>query len=333
MKNKLLMSTAIASIALAGSAFAETKVTGNLEQTYRSTSQTGKDSAGGFGAEYNIGLSSSKELDNGLKASYSFNLEDGGVDAHNLTVGTDTVSITVGRDTGKNLSGSAIPHVGDQAGTIVGTTGATLSNQGFSSGTNKDVGLAHNYDHISLNLNGMGGTFTARYAPGSTNGSDTSEVNDADGSITEILYTGNLGVEGLNVVIGQGDEDADAATKEDGKFQKAGIAYNFGQFAVGIERQKVENIATAATQIENQSDKASVVFAVNDNLSLGLQYIETEKKDGGTKAANDEKITMAEIGYNFGGLGIQLQYADIENTGNAANQDEEAFQIRTIQKF
>jgi len=333
MKNKLLMSTAIASIALAGSAFAETKVHGNLEQTYRATSQTGQDSAGGFGAEYNIGLSSSKELDNGLKASYSFQLEDGGVDAHNLTVGTDTVSITVGRDTGKNLSGSAIPHVGDQAGTIVGTTGATLANQGFSSGSSKDVGMAHNYDHISLDFKAAGGTFTARYAPGSANGTDSDEANDGSGSIREILHTGNLGVEGLNIVIGQGDEDADKSATENGKFQKAGVAYNFGQFAVGVERQKVENIAAAASQIENTSDKASVVFAVNDNLSLGLQYIETEKKEGGTKAANDEKITMAEIGYNFGGLGIQLQYADIENVGNAANTDEEAFQIRTIQKF
>ena len=132
MKNKLLMSTAIASIALAGSAIAETKVHGNLEQTYRATSQAGNTSAAGFGAEYNIGLSSSKELDNGLKASYSFQLEDGATDAHNLTVGADAVSVTIGRDTGKNLSGSAIPHVGDQAGTIVGTTGATLANQGFS---------------------------------------------------------------------------------------------------------------------------------------------------------------------------------------------------------
>lgn len=333
MKNKLLMSTAIASIALAGSAYAETKVHGNLEQTYRATSQTGNASAGGFGAEYNIGLSSSKELDNGLKASYSFQLEDGGVDAHNLTVGTDTVSITVGRDTGNNLSGSAIPHVGDQAGTIVGTTGATLANQGFSSGTDKDVGMAHNYDHISLDFKAAGGTFTARYAPGSANGTDTSEGNDAGGSIREILYSGSLGVEGLKVLIGQGDEDADHGTNKDGRFQKAGIAYNFGQIAAGVERQKVENIAAAASQIENTSDKASVVFAVNDNLSLGLQYIETEKKTGGTKAANDEKITMVEVGYNFGGLGIQLQYADIENTGNAANTDEEAFQIRTIQKF
>lgn len=333
MKNKLLMSTAIASIALAGSAYAETKVHGNLEQTYRATSQTGKDSAGGFGAEYNIGLSSSKELDNGLKASYSFVLEDGGVDAHNLTVGTGTVSITVGRDTGNNLSASAIPHVGDQAGTIVGTTGATLANQGFASGSGKDVGMAHNYDHISLDIKGAGGTFTARYAPGSANGTDTDEANDGSGSITEILYSGNLGVEGLSVRIGQGDEDADVATSENGKFQKAGIAYNFGQFAVGVERQNVENIAAAASQIDNQSDKVSVVFAANDNLSLGLQYVETEKKTGGTKAANDEKITMVEIGYNFGGLGIQLQYADIENTGNAANSDEEAFQIRTIQKF
>ena len=42
---------------------------------------------------------------------------------------------------------------------------------------------------------------------------------------------------------------------------------------------------------------------------------------------------MISVGYNFGGLGIQIQYAQVDNLNNAANVDAEAFQIRTIQQF
>ena len=42
---------------------------------------------------------------------------------------------------------------------------------------------------------------------------------------------------------------------------------------------------------------------------------------------------MVSVGYNFGGLGLEMTYAEVENVGNAANTDAETFQIRTIQKF
>ena len=333
MKKNLLITSALTTL-IAGSAVAETKVTGNLEQVIRLNSQTGSASEQGIGSEYNIGLSSSKELDNGLNAKYGFVLEDGTTDTHYLTVGTDVVSLTIGADTGKNLSSSAIPHIGDQAGTLVADLGATFNNQGFLNGTAGTFTDAHEDDHVSIDVNGMGGTLTVRYAPDSNGGGNTdSGIGANSGSATEILYSGSLGVDGLNVIVGQSEQDADLAGEEDGKFKKAGIAYNFGQFAVGVEKQKAESIAAAASQVETDTDKVSVTYAVNDNLSVGLQYLETERTSGGAKDANDEEITIASIGYNLGGLGIELNYTDVENVGNAANTDEEAFQIRTIQKF
>jgi len=332
MKKNLLITSALTTL-IAGSAVAETKVTGNLEQVIRLNSQTGSASEQGIGSEYNIGLSSSKELDNGLSAKYGFVLEDGSPDTHYLTVGTDVVSLTIGADTGKNLSSSAIPHIGDQAGTLVADLGGTYNNQGYASGSAGTITDGHEDDHVSIDVNGMGGTLTVRYSPDSNGGGNTdSGIGANQGSTTEILYSGSLGVDGLNVIIGQAEQDSDMPSEEDGKFKKAGIAYNFGQFAVGVEKQKAESIAATASQIETDTDKVSVTYAVNDNLSVGLMYLETEKKDGGTKAANDEEITVASIGYNLGGLGIELNYSDVDHVGNGTT-DEEAFQIRTIQKF
>jgi hypothetical protein len=335
MKNKLLITSALTTL-IAGSAVAETKVSGNLEQVIRLNSQgsTGAASEQGIGSEYNIGLSSSKSLDNGLNAKYGFTLEDGSPDTHYLTVGTDTVSVTIGADTGLNLSSSAIPHIGDQAGTLVADLGGTYNNQGYATGTAGTITDAHEDDHISVDVKAMGGTLTARYSPDSNGGGNTdSGISANSGSSREFLYTGSLGVEGLNVIIGTATQDSNISTKEDGKFKKAGFGYNMGQISFGIETQKAESIAAASSQVETSSDKASVTYAVNDNLSVGLQRIETSRKSGGTKDANDEEINVVSVGYSLGGLGIEINYSDVQNVGNAANTDSEALQIRTIQKF
>ena len=42
---------------------------------------------------------------------------------------------------------------------------------------------------------------------------------------------------------------------------------------------------------------------------------------------------MVSVGYNMGGLGLSISYADVENVSNVNGTDEEQVQIRTIQKF
>ena len=337
MKNKLLLTTAIAgTFAFAGASFAETKVVGNLETTINATSSdTAINSGRTIDAETNIGLEGSKALDNGLTAKYGFMIENGNSDTEFLTVGTDVVNVAIGTDFGNNLSQTAVPHVGDQAGTVAGTAGTTAVPL---TGSNIPVANAHNASHVGININAAGGTITARYTPDLTNtrGAASTVAGDAGGSATEIMYSGSLGVEGLSVIIGQGDEQAATNTgTEDGKHQKFSVAYNFGAFAVGAEKQKSETAATVAAQVERDTNKVGISFAASDSLTIGLNYQETEKKTGGAKVAGtaDEEITMLTLGYNMGGLGIQIQYADISDLGNAAGVDAEALQIRTIQKF
>ena len=335
MKNKLLLTTAIAgTFAFAGASFAETKVVGNLETTINAVSNdTTQNSGRSIDAETNIGLTGSKDLDNGLKATYGFLLENGASDTEYLTVGTDTVTFAIGTDFGNNLSSSAVPHVGDQAGSVVRSSTSTTTT---ITGGNIPVANVHNASHVALNIKGMGGTFTARYAPdlSNTRGGATTIAGDVGESGTEYLYTGSLGVEGLNVIIGQGDtQDETAAGTKDGKHQKAGFSYNFGSVSVGAEKQKSETSASAATQVETDTDKAGISFAANDAITIGLNYQTTEKKTGGADAGADEDVTMVTIGYNLGGLGIQIQYAQVDNLLNVKGSDAEAIQIRTIQQF
>jgi hypothetical protein len=327
----LLLTTAIAGLtAITGFAHAETKVSGNMEQTFKASSIDNTDSGRGLGVETNIGLSSSKDLDNGLKASYGFNLEfdndgaDANGDVYYLTIGSGNVSFSIARDNGQNLSSTVVPHISDQAGTIV--DGETLGNVSSAD--------AHNYDHVRLDAKMLGGTLTLRYAPDAGNQvAGDSVIVDTGKSNSEIIYSGNLGVDGLSLQAGYSKIDgSNPVTDEDIKFKKFGIAYNFGQFAVGADIRS-EDSGTVASKVEKEAVRYGVTFAANDNMSFGVSYQETEEKTAGVKAASDEETILVGVGYNFGGLGIDLNYAQVDNLSNASGTDAEFFQIRTIQKF
>jgi len=332
MKNKLLLTTAIAGlVAIGGVAQAETKISGNLEQTYKATSDdasAGAASTDGLGAEYNIGLSSSAELDNGLTAKFGFNLEANNAaaaaDVHFLTIGNDMMSVSIARDNGNNLSSSGIPHISDTASTVV--AGGAYNNLGVGESD------GHNDDHIRADINGLGGTFTLRYVPsdGQTGGSTAVAVN-GNNSAYDMIYRGSVGVEGLSVVAGQHRVEG-TGTAKDLELDKYSIAYNFGQFAVGVEKQSSKTSAAAGSQNEKDSTSASATFAVNDKMSIGIARYETELTESGTKNANEEKTTMVGVGYSLGGIAIDINYAMADNFNNTT-QDRDVLQIRTIQKF
>ena len=326
MKNKLLLCSALVSaVALTSGVNAETKVGGNLEQTWQSASRdkaTAKiNGADAFGSETNISLSSSKQLDNGMKASFGFVTEDGSTDAHYLTIGTDTVAITVGRDRGDTIDADALPYISDDIATVSGIVGGS-----FSNGT-----TAHNADHIDLKANLGVASITARYAPSTAGGStdDGAVVSkDSGGSSTEFVIKGNFGVEGLSVLIGQNEnkENTDSGNEAD-KIKKYGATYNFGQFSIGAQKGTVDTGSGANTKTTNTSYGAT--FAANDNLTVGL-YIGKSDKNG---EAKDEESKMIQIGYNLGGVGIEFGHMQIENIAYSSGDDADITFIRTIQKF
>ena len=347
MKNKLLLTTALAGLVAVSGAHAETKVTGNLEQTWKNVSDdasNGAASTEGFGTEYNIGLSSSAELDNGMTAKFGMNFEAttdaSNKDVHYLTLGlSDAVSLSFAQDNGNNLSGSAVPHISDTASTVVGG--------GFH-----NLGLAasdgHNDQHIRIDANVAGGTFTARYVPndGHANNGASSTAAESSNSATDFIYKGSLGIDGLGVLIGQHTADRNSVggtDLADTKYKVFGASYNFGQFSVGAERAKSEGdvAATAARgtsatadgeKDEMESTTVGITFAASDKLSLGLVRTETTFTDNGTEDPQEEETTMLGVGYSLGGVAIDINYAQTENVAFGAT-DRDTLQIRTIQKF
>jgi len=321
MKNKLLFTTAIASVALAGVASAETKFGGNLEQTFNAlSSDTSINSARSFGSEHNISISSSKDLDNGLSAKYGITAEGDNAfvaDSHYLTIGTDTVAVAFRRDSGLNLSSTKTPFIGDQFNTAA-FTGIT-SAQSLTNAS--DV---HDNDHIALEAKVLDGTVALQYAPSiSTTSPDDSDVADTGESAKGMIYKGSLGVDGLSVLAGKTTTGGEGSAQDTEEVQ-IGFNYKMGQFGFGADDSSQDNAGT-----DTDTRQYGVTYAVNDNMTIGAYMQETEVEGQTT----DEESKMLQVGYNLGGLGFTVSYAENENVNNVSGADSEQIQIHTVQKF
>jgi hypothetical protein len=331
MKNKLLLSSALISgLAFAGSALAETKITGSMDISLgsRSSDQNIRSSSG-FGSETQLNISNSGTLNNGMTYAAGFSLEsDDATDAFenafiniNLAKGS---MLHFGSDHFQSIHGTVTPKVSVAADTLAGSTGTIGSN---------GKGLLY-VDGSSLDLNqhqGVGflqnlssfGKLGIYYTPnadidGNDAGNDAVNFAETTNSGLGISFRGNLGVDGLTVLVGQDKVDATGAITDinnDRKSKALGVAYNFGQVAVGATRIKNEQ----ADNFDHESDEFGVTFAVNNNLSLGATYVKTEDEAANTA---DEKIKMVNIGYNLGGASVSLNYAQVDNTAGGTNDDE-----------
>ena len=337
MKNKLLLTTAIASgMMISSAALAEVKVSGDVEATYKSVSYDLADEkingGSGLGMETNIAISYKGALDNGLNVSAGSIIEDGIADSEHLTIGGEVISFTVGQDVGHHLTSTVVPHISDQDGTLYAQESTKTPNMFTKVALvkNQQGGATHEPLHVSLDAKVASGTATFRYTPSDSTTSDSGVV-DSDTSAIEILYSGSLGVEGLKVQVGtarQTPQDDSVTTTDDEVLNKYGASYNFGQVSVGAQRQQYDS--GAATNSDTTQDTIAAVFAANDQIRIGARYTKVDQ-DGKTA---DEKMKTLEIGYNLGGLGIELAVGQMENVGGVAAQgDADVIQIRTRQAF
>ena len=330
---KLLTTTAlIGLVASSVSSYAETKVTGSIEQTYNANSVGGTDAksgSDGLGQETNLKISSSKELDNGMKLSGGFNSEDGAIDSSSIVLSSGAISFGVGADFGQHIHSNINPRVDDNPFDAISLSGDDGMN----------VYQVHDVQHIGLAFKTDMGTVALNYAPGNTS-ITASDGNTAStgGSGTEISFKGNLGVDGLTVLLGQETISADtngqvtAATAEEVE-KVAGFTYGQGAWAVGYTHRTFDDGTTSA--VENSIDTVTAIsatYAISDSLSIGYENLTGEFESSALKDEESDAIT---VGYNLGGLGVSVMYVESDNIagGSTAQDTQEELQIRTVYKF
>jgi len=322
MKKLLLGSALAASVLLAGSSYAETKVSGYLETTVTSKETktagvSGNSTPQNIGHEASIDLKTSKELDNGFTMSAGFGMQDGTQVDQFLKLSTGNTTFAVGSD---------VTGVADNVSQEDFTPHIAQSFHDVGNGGLSGVKSVHGGNAFYLIQKMDILTFEGAYAPTQAGGTAAgSSTNGVTGSGYDLAVHGNLGVEGLKVGYGVSEESpvGDSSRQQDS--YAMGIKYAISGFTVGYGTSTNTNVSNVSTQ--NQT--AGISYKISDALSLGV-YAGTVEKDG---TSNDEENYSTQLGYDFGGLGLTVGYYTAEDIGGVRGTDAETFEVRTVTKF
>jgi len=351
-------------------------ISGNLAISYQATKSENKMySYRQFGKESQFNLAASGNLNNGwaYKAGTSIEMDGGdGVTAANTT----TANTAAAAQTASNSTAPTVSTMQGQMGEntfidfINGNTTITIGADHLSmSDTNMTnlvgfgyiaadgIGGARSYYPANIsNYQAFGigiiqttgiGKFSANYTPHSNNGAAANDIFNANArnsggtanSSYELVYTGNLGLNGLTVLGSYmnfpkaGITAATAVTPNvtlDAKTTRLAAKYNFGQFTVAYDRSREENVQamtvmTAGGSQKFNGDSYAAAYAINKELSVGLTYAEAKSDTAAAaNAGKKESTVIAAVGYNLGPVAISTQYKNVQNlSGLSANDGQQ----------
>jgi len=337
MKNTLKLTTALVGSMLTlgvSSAVAQTTVSGNLGLSYfattNSTTASQAQTFRGFGKESQINISNKGKLSNGMDYVAGFSLEMDGADISNTTAVTgadiqgqqsenvyiDLISgnttITIGADHIQNPDVHLANIVGFGYIGADGVNGAAATFPTHASSYSAyGVGVVQN-------LTGLG-RISFNYVPNNVSGQAVNDIGNGmtkaktgDGeSSKEVVFRGDLGVKGLDVLLHKNYADGQTAGTDVGG-KTIGARYNFGNFTVAAQ-----DITKEGNTTTTKGRSYGAAYAVNKDLSVGYTYGKAEK----TASTVDEITHMVAVGYNLGPVSLQAQYKDVANHANTLNAD------------
>jgi hypothetical protein len=335
MKKTMILTTALVSM-LAFSANAELKIAGSIESTYvtKETPSTGATGSNGMalGQETKFEFNHTKDLVGGWTSKLDMEVMEvnGDVADTEMTIANGNTSFYISKDGGSIHDNNVVP------GAYNSQPGDNASN----SGVDLSIGTIHSVHNFGLaqKIDGIG-KVELRYAP-DTQASNTAgdkATGRAGGSGYEVGFSGNFGIDGLKVAISKAQQNAGEqaqSTTDDAESTMVGIAYNFGQFAVGYSQNDYEdkggsdNNSNTSTNDQKHS-LYGVTFAATDAITLGVNFAVLDED---TKAS-DEETTQYEVAYNLGGATLAFSYQNTENFGGATGSDGDAYSFTYKQSF
>jgi hypothetical protein len=338
---KLMLTTAIAGLALTANAIAQTSITGEIRVTHKAVASetatgTTTTSGRGFGTEQQINFANKGKLNvGGLDYAAGFSIENDGLQTTSLFNENSYIDIT-NASSGTTLSLS-IDHIqrndsDRSAGNIFGFAPSEFSSNG-PAGTLMNAtpgpGVGQSQSIAVIQDIGKFGKLAYNYAPTLTDKSSTTTTSGAgsseafaetnEKSAYEISFVGNLGVQGLTVdyFTSKQKQMSGVAIKAEG--ENIGVRYNTGALTFGVAR-KVWNDDSASPKVEITEKNYGIAYAVNNNVTLGLLHATAETT---TAATETQKLTAIQLGYNLGPVALTVGVArntDIAGT-NGADSD------------
>ena len=328
---KLLVTSALAgSLLVSASAFAEISVKGYLETTLGSgetpASSAVKNQGTTIGYETGVTFSGKKDLGNGMSMTTQATLEDAALIDQAMAFTTGATTVWIGDDYHGLDDKQAIPTVANPA---------EDGNKGLKISYNNNKATIHGNNGVGIMNKSDMGTFAVMYVPktGENNANDSNPAaSEKTGSGLALGFQGSLGVEGLGVNLFRTAKDTDGNDAKEITMTGFGASYNYGSLTVGAQKTTVDDANLSAAFVagsEAEYTSYGATYAVNDALSLGVQYAETSL----TGATSDEEVLSYTVGYNLGGQVISVQFTDVENKGTSKGVDGEAVELRIKSSF
>jgi hypothetical protein len=359
MKNKLLITSALATSLFAGSALAQTTITGSMDLTYNALSkdlEQGKGSNRGIGRETQLNVQNKGKTNiAGLDYAAGFSLEFDGTTTSSATVSTapdnsmtnenvfidliyGNTTLTMGVDHIQRGYAGAAPQIVNITDQMAGAGSQVTFVIGAKTSEMAGVG-------IMQKIPGAGITASYYYAPKGQDvgiadmGAQSTTLNTNSSYEYGINGVDTFGVKGLTVVAFKNAQDkSTSALFGDIEGKQYGIGYNFGQFAVGIDKlvEKNMNLAAGAALnpngesatrgIERDTQRIGVTYAVNKDLTVGLVQTKTDHSGSATATENGtEKVQAIQVGYSLGPVALALTHAKFDDlagrTGTAAGDN------------
>jgi len=336
-------------------------ISGNLAISYLATKSEDKSkSFRQFGKESQFNLAASGSLNNGwtYKAGTSIEMDGGdgltssntsaaGVPSNNGATGGGLV--TVSTLNGQQAENTFIDFINGNTTISIGADHFNMSDVNMTNlvgfGYIGADGINNNRSLYPTNISnyqafGIGimqttsiGKFSANYTPHANNATSGNDIfnttNQQAGGLAnsayELVYTGNLGLNGLTVLGSYMQSQKNSLFNTgDAKASRIGAKYNFGQFTAAYDRSREENVQAMTFKNVTQKfngDSVGLAYAVNKELSVGATYAEA-KTDAVTPAPiKKESTTILAVGYNLGPVAISTQYKNAQNVSGISGSD------------
>jgi len=261
-----------------------------------------------------VSFTGSGELDNGWGVTLSIAHNDKNAYSNtyvNIAVpGLGDVRIDQG------VSGTGIQRMDDMTPTVW----EEADGAGLSATINKISGVSAGTNVEFTPTDMMPAGLTARIAfskdadSGQANDKATSGVSGIAGSGYDVTLEANselTGVEGLDIYVGMSEVEQyqnDSGVSGDKSERVYGLKYAAGGFTVGYQQTDEETGLTSGTDYENTA--YGITFNVNDDLSIGYNYTESDEKGQGNPTAEATSIQAA---YTMGGATISVAEVEVEN--------------------
>ena len=297
--------TALAASLVSVSAHAgAVSVTGGASMNSEGHSGTSLNAGTTFSMANSVIFSGSGELDNGLTASVSFELDNGDsvnpYDSHSVTIASDAMGTLTLAGHGGSSATSAIDTTAagdmwDNFDELANGAGITFADGAKGQGVDNNAFFYKSPDLMDgLNI-------TASYNP-QGGGQTNSEMGYG------INYTG---VEGLSFSYATTDiESGTASTSGDNTAYKASYAY--GPVTVSYSDMEA-SVSAAANALDGTSTSYALSYTVSDELSVTYG---SETHDQGDSSV-DMEVEGVSVSYTSGGMTISGKMQSLDN-GNFA---------------